>query len=224
MANIVIPKGWRIPEQEATSEDVYVNRRKFLKAAGAVGAAGMLVGCGSERVFEPFEPEPVTPDPDKEEEEEEEEEIKPAYPAQKNPTFSELDRNLTDEAIAGGYNNYYEFSRGKTGIEEKAENFVTNPWTLEVKGLVGNPLTLDYDGISRRFPLEERLYRLRCVEAWSMAVPWTGFSDEGADRRRGTPVRRHPREVQYVHQPGPGARTVRQPPVAVALPGGVEDG
>ena len=178
MANIVIPKGWRIPEREATSEDVYVNRRKFLKAAGAVGAAGMLVGCGSERVFEPFEPEPVAPDPDKEEEEEEEEEqeeVKPAYPAQTNPTFSELDRNLTDEAIAGGYNNYYEFSRGKTGIEEKAENFVTNPWTLEVKGLVGNPLTLDYDGISRRFPLEERLYRLRCVEAWSMAVPWTGF-------------------------------------------------
>ncbi len=178
MAGIVIPKGWRIPEREATSEDVYFNRRKFLKTAGAFGAAGVMVSCGSKQVFEPFEPEPdgstdgSGTDKDKEEEEEE---IKPAYPADVNPKFSELDRNLTDETIAGSYNNYYEFSRGKTGIEEKAEDFVTNPWTLEVKGLVGNPLTLDYGSLSRQFPLEERLYRLRCVEAWSMAVPWTGF-------------------------------------------------
>ena len=185
MANIVIPRGWEMPESEATSEDVYVNRRKFLKAAGAAGAAGMLAGCGSERVFEPFEPEPVATDEDEdkeeekeeeeEEEKEEEEEVKPAYPAQTNPKFSELDRNLTNEEIAGGYNNFYEFSRGKTGVLEKAEKFVINPWTLEVKGLVSNPLTLDYDALHRRFPLEERLYRLRCVEAWSMAIPWTGF-------------------------------------------------
>ena len=177
MANIVIPKGWEMPESEATSEDVYLNRRKFLKTAGAVGAAGMLAGCGSERVFEPFEPEPpaTDEDEDREEEEEKEEEVKPAYPAQTNPKFSELDRDLTNEEIAGGYNNFYEFSRGKTAVLEKAEKFVINPWTLEVKGLVGNPLTLDYDALHRRFPLEERLYRLRCVEAWSMAIPWTGF-------------------------------------------------
>ena len=175
-------RGWEIPEREATPESVFLDRRKFLKAAGVVslGAIG-LPGCGHERMFEslggggvPGGPGAgaVTP------------EVPPSpgldanrilYPAERNASFSELDRPLTDEGVAGGYNNFYEFSRGKRDVAEKAKAFKTEPWTVTVSGEVENPKVYDLDPLIRSMPLEERLYRHRCVEAWSMAVPWTGF-------------------------------------------------
>ncbi|MDA0748389.1 MAG: protein-methionine-sulfoxide reductase catalytic subunit MsrP [bacterium] len=170
-------RGWEMPERNATSEDVYVNRRKFLKTAGlsSLGAAALLTGCGHEKIFEPFEDtsSPVgggsgTGGSNTGSNE-------PLYPARVNDAFKELDRPLTDEIIAGSYNNFYEFSQGKTGIMKLAESFSANPWTVTVDGLVRNPKTYDLDDLARRMPLEERLYRLRCVEAWSMAIPWTGF-------------------------------------------------
>jgi sulfoxide reductase catalytic subunit YedY len=79
------------------------------------------------------------------------------------------------EAITG-YNNYYEFGTGKGDPAKKAQNFVTSPWTLTIEGNVGKPKTLDLDGIMKIAPLEERIYRHRCVERWSIVVPWIGFS------------------------------------------------
>ncbi len=74
------------------------------------------------------------------------------------------------------YNNYYEFSTDKLGVAEMAAKFVARPWTVSIGGLCAKPKTWDVDEIFRRFPLEERVYRLRCVEGWSMVIPWNGFS------------------------------------------------
>ena len=74
------------------------------------------------------------------------------------------------------YNNYYEFSTDKTSVAGLAEDFKSRPWTVEVGGMVNNPKTYDVDDLIKKFQPEERIYRLRCVEAWSMVIPWMGFS------------------------------------------------
>lgn len=150
MAYIKIPRGWEIPERQATSEHVFLNRRKFLAALGvtAMGTAGFfpLRLAASDRL----------------------------YPAKRNAAYK-LDRPITDEFVATRFNNFYEFGDQKASIWKLAERFQTEPWTIQVTGLVRKPQTLDLFKLIRRIPLEERLYRHRCVEAWSMAVPWTGF-------------------------------------------------
>ena len=82
---------------------------------------------------------------------------------------------LTPEDKVTGYNNFYEFGLDKADPAANAGSMKTNPWTLKIDGEVAKPLTLDYDALTTRFPLEERIYRMRCVEAWSMVIPWTGF-------------------------------------------------
>lgn len=144
---IRIPKGWEIPEREATREHIYLNRRQILAGAGFLGVRGLLHGA----------------------------ETKSPYPAKLNPEFSKLDREITPEWAATGYNNFYEFdAEDKTAVKDKVGKFVISPWKVEIGGLVKKPQTLDLDDIVRKFPLEERLYRFRCVERWAMAVPWTG--------------------------------------------------
>jgi sulfoxide reductase catalytic subunit YedY len=144
---IRIPRGWEIPEREATPESVYLNRRQLLAAAGFLGVEGLLAAA-------------TTNSP---------------YPAKRNPQFT-LDRPITEEWAATGYNNFYEFNEeDKTAVKDMVGNFHVSPWKIEVKGLVRQPRTYDVDDLVRTMPLEERLYRHRCVEAWSMAVPWTGF-------------------------------------------------
>ena len=144
---IRIPRGWEIPEREATPESVYLNRRQLLAAAGFLGVEGLLAAA-------------TTNSP---------------YPAKRNPQFT-LDRPITEEWAAIGYNNFYEFNEeDKTAVKDMVGNFHVSPWKIEVKGLVRQPRTYDVDDLVRTMPLEERLYRHRCVEAWSMAVPWTGF-------------------------------------------------
>jgi len=81
----------------------------------------------------------------------------------------------TPEDKVTGYNNFYEFGLDKADPAANAGSLKTNPWTLKIDGEVAKPLTLDYDDLTKRFPLEERIYRMRCVEAWSMVVPWIGF-------------------------------------------------
>lgn len=81
----------------------------------------------------------------------------------------------TPEDKVIGYNNFYEFGTSKEDPQRYAKEFKTNPWTLTVDGEVNNPLTLDWDDLHNRFALEERIYRFRCVEAWSMVIPWLGF-------------------------------------------------
>lgn len=82
---------------------------------------------------------------------------------------------LTPEDKVTGYNNFYEFGLDKADPAANAGSLKTDPWTLKISGEVAKPLTLDHDALTTRFPLEERIYRMRCVEAWSMVVPWIGF-------------------------------------------------
>ncbi|MEW6777545.1 MAG: protein-methionine-sulfoxide reductase catalytic subunit MsrP, partial [Bdellovibrionota bacterium] len=96
-------------------------------------------------------------------------------PFTKNPKFRDAGRPLTAEHLAGSFNNFYEFSADKDDVKEKAKNFRVRPWTLEIGGLVSKPKTWAIDDLLKTFPLEERVYRFRCVEAWAMTVPWIGF-------------------------------------------------
>ncbi|MFW0767884.1 protein-methionine-sulfoxide reductase catalytic subunit MsrP [Trabulsiella odontotermitis] len=82
---------------------------------------------------------------------------------------------LTPEDKVTGYNNFYEFGLDKADPAANAGSLKSDPWTLTIDGEVAKPLKLDHDDLTRRFPLEERIYRMRCVEAWSMVVPWIGF-------------------------------------------------
>jgi len=95
------------------------------------------------------------------------------YPAKRNPRYT-LDRPLTDEKLATYYNNFYEFGSQKT-IADEAQALKIRPWTIKIDGLVDKEMTVDLDDLLKKMALEERLYRHRCVEAWSMAVPWSGF-------------------------------------------------
>ncbi|GAB5470175.1 MAG: protein-methionine-sulfoxide reductase catalytic subunit MsrP [Rhodospirillales bacterium] len=161
-------KGWELPEGQATSEHVYLNRRRFLGGAGALVAVGALAGCdgeGNAIAAESDEAAKIAAadgDPSAK-----------LYPVARNPTFT-LDRPMTDEEDAITYNNYYEFGSGKS-IWRKAQALPIRPWTLRVEGLVEKPFEIGIDDLLAKMPLEERLYRHRCVEAWAMAVPWSGF-------------------------------------------------
>jgi sulfoxide reductase catalytic subunit YedY len=95
------------------------------------------------------------------------------YPTRRNDAYR-LDRPLTEESWATSYNNFYEFGSHKQ-IASAAQALRLQPWYVTIDGMVEKELTLDADQLIRRMPLEERLYRHRCVEAWSMAVPWSGF-------------------------------------------------
>jgi len=161
---------WEIPEREATPEALYMGRRRFLRDLGYMSAAGGIFLSGLEfngifGVFEDGRKEDVIKVPKTP--------TSHLYPARRNPGFK-LDRPLTDELVAGKYNNFYEFSTGKS-VWKHVDKMQIRPWTVEVAGLVAKPRTYDIDELVRMMRLEERLYRLRCVEAWAMAVPWTGF-------------------------------------------------
>jgi sulfoxide reductase catalytic subunit YedY len=167
---IRIRRGWEIPERLATPEDVYLNRRRFLKGLGltGLGAVGVLVGCDRQAESQAEGEKPPLiglPEPSA---------TAKLYPAKRNEKYT-LDRPLTDEAIAARYNNFYEFSFNKQRVSRLVDPFKTRPWQVEVTGLVKKPQTFAIDELVKKMPLEERLYRHRCVEAWSMAVPWTGF-------------------------------------------------
>ena len=176
MPAIKAPKGWEIPERLATAESSYLNRREILKKLGfsALGAAGLCwtygemnaplaFGFNAEKDLESFIPKSPTSS---------------LYPAKRNAAFK-LDRHITNELVAATYNNFYEFSLKKE-VWKHIQHFETRPWQIEVGGEVEYPKVFDIDDLVRKFPLEERLYRHRCVEAWSMAVPWTGFPSEVA--------------------------------------------
>jgi sulfoxide reductase catalytic subunit YedY len=97
-----------------------------------------------------------------------------AVPPQTGASEDELGDELTAEEAINSYNNYYEFSFGKEEVASLAEDLRISPWTVEVGGLVNNPRAFDLDDL-KEFSQQERIYRLRCVEAWSMVIPWWGF-------------------------------------------------
>lgn len=158
-------RGWEIPERDATPEGVFLDRRRFLEAAGLLGLsaiAGPLAACGGARAG--AAPVSTLPPAD----------IARLYPARRNARYT-IDRPLSSEAIVASYNNYYEFGDVKDSPAHAAQKLTTRPWAIEIAGLVHRPFTIDRDDLVRRMPIEERVYRHRCVEAWSIAVPWTGF-------------------------------------------------
>ena len=158
------PKGWDIPESHVTPESDYMNRRSFIKELGVVGAGALSLSLLGPDAF--ARPKNV------------EEQLaafrdKPLA-VEHNPQFT-VERQMTDEVVAATYNNFYEFSSGKKNLWKLMEDFETRPWQLEIGGLVHKPMTLDVDDLLRQMPLEERVYRFRCVETWAMVVPWIGF-------------------------------------------------
>ena len=162
MAHVRIRRGWELPEREAAPESGFLNRREFIKklGLGSIAAAGVLTGANRALAFSE-QSKDKTPGS--------------LYPAKRNTKYV-LDRPLTDEKLSTRYNNFYEFTTDKPRVADLVANFKIHPWTVEVTGLVAKTKVYDVDELIRKFPLEERLYRHRCVEAWAMAVPWTGFS------------------------------------------------
>jgi len=150
-------RGWELRESEATPEAVFHHRRRIVQAMG-MGALIAAAGGPGEMALAAAPPA----DPSAE-----------LYPAKRNERYV-LDRPVTDEKLATTYNNYYEFGSQKT-IAAGAQELRIRPWTVTIDGMVEKPLKLDIDDLLKKVELEERLYRHRCVEAWSMAVPWSGF-------------------------------------------------
>jgi sulfoxide reductase catalytic subunit YedY len=158
---IKVRRGWELPERTATPESFFRDRRRLLQGVGAIGgtlAAGTLLPGAALATHD----EGPGDDPSA-----------GLYPAAANAAFT-LDRPLTPEKFATHYNNYYEFGSQKE-IFDLAQELPIRPWTVTLDGLVEQEMTLDIDDILAKMPLEERLYRHRCVEAWSIAVPYSGF-------------------------------------------------
>jgi sulfoxide reductase catalytic subunit YedY len=151
--HVIRRRGWEIPEHQATPEHLFVSRRAFL--AGGLAAAALSPAASAQRVSD-------LPDPTRD-----------LYPVKRNENYA-LDRPITDEKINTSYNNFYEFGTSKN-VVKAAQNLRLRPWTVKLDGMVEKPQEIDVDALIRGMPLEERLYRHRCVEAWSMAIPWSGF-------------------------------------------------
>ncbi|WP_261628085.1 protein-methionine-sulfoxide reductase catalytic subunit MsrP [Escherichia coli] len=153
-----------LKESDVTAESVFfMTRRQVLKALGISAAALSLPHAAHADLLSWFKGND-----------------RPPVPAGKPLEFSkpaawQNDLPLTPADKVSGYNNFYEFGLDKADPAANAGSLKTDPWTLKISGEVAKPLTLDHDDLTRRFPLEERIYRMRCVEAWSMVVPWIGF-------------------------------------------------
>jgi sulfoxide reductase catalytic subunit YedY len=152
-----------VPSSEITSHSAYLSRRDFLKAAGIVSATAFLAACGVN--MSPSGGGSPTPT------------LTPGPPIPDNAVGLMTDElgsplNTLDEIT--NYNNYYEFSTNKQAVNPLSKNFKTTPWAVEVGGMVQNPKTYGLEDLLK-FDQKERIYRLRCVEAWSMVIPWTGF-------------------------------------------------
>jgi sulfoxide reductase catalytic subunit YedY len=174
MPNIIVRPGWHITERLVTPETVYRNRRHFLKQMGFSGAGlmmGLFAGC-SEQSAVSEEAKKVAAAPGTNTSVAA---SAKGYPYPRNPEFNPAKLRISSEEWATSYNNFYEFSTTKTRVKRLTGKFVISPWTVEIGGLVDRPMKLSVDDIGSAFPLEERVYRFRCVEAWSMVVPWTGF-------------------------------------------------
>jgi methionine sulfoxide reductase catalytic subunit len=144
---MLIGKPVQIPSSEITPLEMYLNRRRFLTALPMIGAALWLPQRAGAGTR--------------------------LNVASKSPfSTTEPQTPLKDVST---YNNFYEFGTDKSQPAELAKNFKTRPWTVSVEGLVQKPRTFDIDSLLKFAPLEERIYRHRCVEGWSIVVPWIGF-------------------------------------------------
>ena len=158
-----------IKPSEITPEHLYHSRRAFLKSMGLVGAGALLAACGVAGNSGDGSPQPG-----------ETAASQPAAP-QTSAAMDELGDPTNSYETITNYNNYYEFTTDKGGVAKLAKDFKPSngenqyPWQLQVYGLVNNPVTYGLEDILKKFTQEERIYRLRCVEGWSLVIPWTGF-------------------------------------------------
>ena len=153
--HVIRRRGWEIPERLATPEHLFLNRRALLAGSGAAALSLAPNIALAQRISDLPEP------------------TKDLYPVGRNEKYA-LDRPITDEKINTNYNNFYEFGSTKT-VAKAAQALKLRPWTVKIDGMVETPQEIGIDELVRKMPLEERLYRHRCVEAWSMAIPWSGF-------------------------------------------------
>jgi len=154
--HVIRRRGWEIPEREATPEHLFFDRRAFLAATGAAAAVALTPrGAFAQRVSD-------LPDP-----------TANLYPVKRNEKYV-LDRPITEEKINTNYNNFYEFGSSKS-VARASQALKLRPWTIKIDGMVEKEQVVDIDELLKMVTLEERLYRHRCVEAWSMAIPWSGF-------------------------------------------------
>jgi sulfoxide reductase catalytic subunit YedY len=154
------------PSNEITPESVYVRRRELIKNGARILGTAVAVGAGLSWLVRAA-PAPDAPEPP------------PLPAAAETPvaasTYPVPDEPQTPFQAATTYNNFYEFGLDKDEPARNAHTLVTRPWTIDVTGEVSQPRTIDIDDLLQWFPLEERIYRMRCVEAWSMVIPWLGF-------------------------------------------------
>jgi len=142
-----------VRSSEITPKHVYLSRRDFIKAAGVVAGSIALAACAPKAAEGTAAPAVDTG----------------------LPKTDELGNPANSFEDITNYNNYYEFSTNKEAVAPLSKDFTTAPWTVEVGGLINKPQTFGVEDLLGLFPQEERIYRLRCVEAWSMVIPWNGF-------------------------------------------------
>ena len=152
MHNITPPR-WALPERLVTPEPVFLNRRQWLAGAGLIAGAAALPSLPALAAApgDAWQPAPKT-----------------------NPAYADAGRPVTPEELNTRYNNFYEFGSQKE-IYEAAQALQTDPWTIKIGGMVEKPFEIGVEDLIAKMPVEERIYRHRCVEAWSMVVPWIGF-------------------------------------------------
>jgi len=138
-----------IPLSEITPPEIYRERRRFMQGMGAL-AAGAALGAAADAGAG-------------------------VKLAGVRPGAYRLDEDKTPYKDVTTYNNFYEFGTGKGDPAKNAGSLITHPWTVAIEGEVGNPMVYDIDALLKLAPLEERVYRMRCVEGWSMVIPWVGF-------------------------------------------------
>lgn len=149
---MLIRKPTDIPYSEVTPQSLYLRRREFLQTAagGAIAAASVLAPSTAQA------------------------QTGPKLPNVRKTDYGQ-DERLNSYGDVTGYNNFYEFGTGKEDPKANARNFTGRPWSIKVEGLVGKPGDFDIDSFIKPYALEERIYRLRCVEGWSMVIPWVGI-------------------------------------------------
>jgi len=153
--HVIRRRGWEIPEREATPEHVVLSRRTMLGGTAAAALSMSPAVAMAQRISD-------LPDPSA-----------GLYPVKRNEKYV-LDRPVTDEKLNTTYNNFYEFGSTKS-IFRAAQALKLRPWQIKLDGMVEKEQVIDIDNLLKKVTLEERLYRMRCVEAWSMTVPWSGF-------------------------------------------------
>jgi sulfoxide reductase catalytic subunit YedY len=174
---VIIRKRTDISPGEITPKDVYLNRRRFLREVAAVAAAGASAALLPS----------VTQAGQK-------------IPNVRKSPFSSNEK-LTSVRDITSYNNFYEFGTDKKDPARNAQNFRTFPWSVAIEGEVKKPAVYQLEDFFKHFPLEERIYRLRCVEAWSMVVPWVGFPLHDLIRRLEPTSRAKYVEFTTLHEP-----------------------